>query len=55
VVSVGDEIVRVYGLINIQAGAMVEFASGVKEITLNLENENFRIVVFGSDTTIKGR
>ncbi len=29
---------------------MVEFASGVKGIALNLENENVRIVVFGSDT-----
>lgn len=28
---------------------MVEFASGVKGIALNLENENVGIVVFGSD------
>ncbi|CAN4081586.1 unnamed protein product [Withania somnifera] len=32
---------------------MVEFAGGVKGITLNLENENVGIVVFGSDTAIK--
>ncbi|KAK4356612.1 hypothetical protein RND71_025583 [Anisodus tanguticus] len=32
---------------------MVEFASGVKRIALNLENENVRIVVFGNDTAIK--
>ncbi|GMP71507.1 hypothetical protein CsSME_00029873 [Camellia sinensis var. sinensis] len=32
---------------------MVEFASRVKEIALNLENENVEIVVFGSDTAIK--
>ncbi|PWA45538.1 F1-ATPase alpha subunit, mitochondrion [Artemisia annua] len=32
---------------------MVEFASGVKGIALNLENENVGIVVFGSDTSIK--
>ncbi|PWA67636.1 atp synthase subunit alpha, mitochondrial [Artemisia annua] len=31
----------------------VEFASGVKGIALNLENENVGIVVFGSDTAIK--
>ncbi|XP_061345027.1 ATP synthase subunit alpha, mitochondrial-like [Gastrolobium bilobum] len=53
VVSVGDGIARVYGLNEIQAGEMVEFASGVKGITLNLENENIGIVVFGSDTAIK--
>ncbi|XBI12968.1 hypothetical protein VPH35_139769 [Triticum aestivum] len=32
---------------------MVEFASSVKGIALNLENENVGIVVFGSDTAIK--
>ena len=32
---------------------MVEFASGVKWIALNLDNENVWIVVFGSDTAIK--
>ncbi|PSR84100.1 ATP synthase subunit alpha like, partial [Actinidia chinensis var. chinensis] len=53
VVSVGDGIARVYGLNEIQAGEMVEFASGVKGIALNLENENVGIVVFGSDTYIK--
>ncbi|KAI8022114.1 hypothetical protein LOK49_LG03G00147 [Camellia lanceoleosa] len=52
VVSVGDGIACVYGLNEIQAWEMVEFASGVKGIALNLENENV-IVVFGSDTAIK--
>ena len=45
VVSVGDGIARVYGLNEIQAGEMVEFASGVKGIALNLENENVGIIV----------
>ncbi|TYK27987.1 ATPase subunit 1 [Cucumis melo var. makuwa] len=53
VLSVGDRIARVYGLKEIQAEEMVEFASGVKGIALNLENENVGIVVFGSDTAIK--
>ncbi|OIW01681.1 hypothetical protein TanjilG_19789 [Lupinus angustifolius] len=53
VVSVGDGIARVYGLNEIQSEEMVEFASSVKGITLNLENENVGIVVFGSDTAIK--
>ena len=52
-VSVGDGIARVYGLNKIQAGEMVEFASGVKGMALNLENENVGIVIFGSDTAIK--
>ncbi|CAN4102306.1 unnamed protein product [Withania somnifera] len=48
VVSVGDGIARAYGLNEIQAGEMVEFAGGVKGIALNLENENVGIVVFGT-------
>nr|YP_009710053.1 ATP synthase F1 subunit alpha [Coleochaete scutata]QFU80158.1 ATP synthase F1 subunit alpha [Coleochaete scutata] len=53
VISVGDGIARVFGLNKIQAGEMVEFASGVKGMALNLENENVGIVIFGSDTAIK--
>ncbi|KAL2901446.1 ATP synthase subunit alpha mitochondrial [Bienertia sinuspersici] len=53
VVSVGDGIAHVYGLNEIQDGEIVEFASDVKGIALNLENENVGIVVFGSDTAIK--
>jgi len=53
VVSVGDGIARVYGLNKIQVGEMVEFASNVKGMALNLENENVGIVIFGSDTAIK--
>ncbi|KAL3734725.1 hypothetical protein ACJRO7_023982 [Eucalyptus globulus] len=53
VISVGDGIACVYGLKEIQAGEMVEFANGVKGIALNLENENVGIVIFGSDTAIK--
>ena len=34
-VSVGDGIARVYGSNKIQAGEMVEFASGVKGMALN--------------------
>ena len=52
VLEVGDGIARVYGLNKIQAGEMVEFASGVKGMALNLENDNVGIVCFGSDTTI---
>jgi F-type H+-transporting ATPase subunit alpha len=53
VLSIGDGIARVYGLNKIQVGEIVEFASNVKGIALNLENENVGIVLFSSDTTIK--
>ncbi|ERN01339.1 hypothetical protein AMTR_s00002p00257540 [Amborella trichopoda] len=36
-----------------KAGKMVEFASSVKGMALNLENENVGIVIFRSDTAIK--
>jgi len=52
-VSVGDGITGVYGLNKIQAKEMVEFASFVKGMALNLKNENVGIVIFGGDTAIK--
>jgi F0F1-type ATP synthase alpha subunit len=43
----------VFGLNAVQAGEMVEFSSGVKGMTLNLETDNVGIVVFGNDVTCK--
>ncbi len=53
VLSVGDGIARVYGLDNVQAGEMVEFAGGLKGMALNLENDNVGVVIFGDDRSIK--
>jgi proton translocating ATP synthase F1 alpha subunit len=53
VLSVGDGIARVHGLTTVQAGEMVQFASGLKGMALNLENDNVGVVVFGNDTYIK--
>src|SRR5436309_847371 len=53
VLSVGDGIARVYGLDNVQAGEMVEFANGIKGMALNLEADNVGIVIFGSDSQIR--
>ena len=52
VLSVGDGIARVYGLDNVQAGEMVEFANGIKGMALNLEMDNVGIVIFGDDKDI---
>src|SRR3978361_1148778 len=54
VLSVGDGIARVYGLDKVQAGEMVEFPGGIKGMALNLETDNVGVVIFGSDSTIKG-
>ena len=53
VLSVGDGIARIYGLDNVQAGEMVEFADGSKGMALNLESENVGVVIFGDDKAIK--
>ncbi|MGF1544662.1 MAG: F0F1 ATP synthase subunit alpha [Parvularculaceae bacterium] len=53
VLSVGDGIARVYGLDNVQAGEMVEFANGAKGMALNLEADNVGVVIFGEDREIK--
>ena len=47
VLSVGDGIARVYGLMNAQAGELVEFANGVEGIVQNLEEDNVGIVLLG--------
>ena len=52
VLSVGDGIARVFGLDNVQAGEMIEFANGVQGMALNLEADNVGAVIFGADTDI---
>ena len=53
VLSVGDGIARVYGLDNVQAGEMVEFANGIQGMALNLEADNVGVVIFGTDSEIR--
>ena len=53
VLSVGDGIARIYGLDKVQAGEMVEFPGGIRGMTLNLEEDNVGVVIFGDNRTIK--
>ncbi|EGS16987.1 uncharacterized protein CTHT_0073120 [Thermochaetoides thermophila DSM 1495] len=53
VLSVGDGIARVYGMNNVQAEELVEFASGVKGMCMNLEAGQVGVVLFGSDRLVK--
>lgn len=53
VLSVGDGIARVYGLNSCKSGEMVEFASGIKGMALNLEASDVGVVVFGNDRDIQ--
>jgi len=52
VVRAGDGIVELHGLKNIASNEMIEFASGVMGLALNLENESVGAVVLGDHTRI---
>lgn len=53
VLSNGDGIARIYGLNNIMAGELVEFASGVTGLALNLEEEVVGVAVMGDDAQVR--
>jgi F-type H+-transporting ATPase subunit alpha len=53
VLTVGDGIVRAYGLSNAQYGELVAFDSGLEGIVLNLEEDNVGIVLLGHSKDIK--
>lgn len=53
VITVGDGIAKVYGIDNVEAGEVVEFASGVKGLALNLETDSVSIILIGSDREVK--
>ncbi|WP_341749691.1 F0F1 ATP synthase subunit alpha [Candidatus Tisiphia endosymbiont of Sialis lutaria] len=53
VITVGDGIARVYGIDNVEAGEVVEFASGVKGLALNLETDSVSIILIGNDREVK--
>ena len=53
VLTVGDGIVRAFGLKNVMAGELVEFDTGAKGMVLNLESNNVGIAVLSDDVGIK--
>ncbi len=53
VISIGDGIARAYGLDQAMAGELVEFASGVMGLVLNLEEDNVGIALFGEDKQVQ--
>lgn len=53
VVSVGDGVVKAWGMENALMGELVEFDSGVRGMVLNIEKEGVGIVVLGDDRLIK--
>jgi len=53
VLQVGDGIVRIYGLSEVEAGELIEFENGLTAIVLNLEEDNVGAVLLGSSKGIK--
>lgn len=53
VLQVGDGIARIYGLLGVQYGELVEFTNGVRAVALNLEQDNVGAVMMGSSGEIK--
>jgi F-type H+-transporting ATPase subunit alpha len=53
VISVGDGIARAYGLDQAMSGELVQFASGVMGLVLNLEEDNVGIALFGEDKEVQ--
>ena len=53
VIQVSDGICRIYGLANVMAGELLEFANGVKGMAQNLEEDNIGCIILGPYTGIK--
>ena len=53
VLTVGDGIVRAYGLSNAQYGELVQFDGGLEGIVLNLEEDNVGIVLLGASKVVR--
>lgn len=53
VLTVGDGIARIYGLLNVESNEMIEFESGIKGIVLNLEEDNVGAVLLGSSEKVR--
>lgn len=53
VFQVGDGIARIYGLNEVMAGELLEFADGTIGIALNLESKNIGAVLMGQGTSVQ--
>ena len=53
VLQVSDGVARIYGLVNAEAGELLEFESGVKGVVMNLEEDNVGAVLLGPTDQVK--
>ncbi len=52
VISAGDGIAKIHGLLHVMLGELVEFQSGVKGLTLSIEEAGVGVAVMGDSTKI---
>ena len=53
VLQVSDGVARIYGLLNAEAGELLEFDNGVMAVVMNLEEDNVGVVLLGPTDRIK--
>ena len=53
VLQVSDGVVRIHGLLNAEAGELLEFDNEVKAVVMNLEEDNVGAVLLGPTDRIK--
>ena len=53
VLTVGDGVVRIYGLNNVTENELIEFENGVMAVAMNLEEDNVGAVLLGPSVGIK--
>ncbi|MCR5245860.1 MAG: F0F1 ATP synthase subunit alpha [Bacteroidales bacterium] len=53
VLQVSDGVARIYGLVNAEAGELLEFASGIRAVVMNLEEDNVGAVLLGPTDQVK--
>ena len=53
VLQVSDGVVRIFGLINAEAGELLEFDNGIRAVVMNLEEDNVGAVLLGPTDQIK--
>ena len=53
VLTVSDGVAHIFGLINAEAGELLEFDSGVKAVVMNLEADNVGAVLLGPTDLVK--
>ena len=53
VLQVSDGVVRIYGLLNAEAGELLEFDNGIMAVVMNLEEDNVGAVLLGPTDKVK--